>query len=89
MPVQAGSYVVNIGDLLEMWTAGYYRSAEHRVKNIGANHRFSAPFFYNGNVNLQITPLDFVDTVASVEKEVITVEQHIRGKLLATHEKAM
>jgi isopenicillin N synthase-like dioxygenase len=58
VPVTPNSYVVNIGDLVEKWTAGYYRSAIHRVLNFGEKHRYSAPFFLNGNMKLLIQPLN-------------------------------
>jgi isopenicillin N synthase-like dioxygenase len=58
VPVTPGSYVVNIGDLVQKWTAGYYRSALHRVINFGEKHRYSAPFFLNGNMKLYIQPLN-------------------------------
>lgn len=58
VPVTPDSYVVNIGDLVEKWTAGYYRSSLHRVINLGEQHRYSAPFFLNGNMKLEIQSLD-------------------------------
>jgi isopenicillin N synthase-like dioxygenase len=58
VPVTPDSYVVNIGDLVQKWTAGYYRSAVHRVINFGDKHRYSAPFFLNGNMKLMIQPLN-------------------------------
>ncbi len=77
VPVTENSFVVNIGDLLHLWTGGYYRSAVHRVINKGDKHRYSAPFFYNGNMKLSFTPLDGSGGET-------TVEQHFRGKLLAS-----
>jgi isopenicillin N synthase-like dioxygenase len=58
VPVTPDSYVVNIGDLVQKWTAGHYRSAVHRVINFGDKHRYSAPFFLNGNLKLKIQPLN-------------------------------
>lgn len=75
MPAIPGRYVVNIGDLLHRWTQGAYRSAVHRVINHSPEHRYSVPFFYNGNLSFQLRPLD-----GSGTGECITVEQHIRGK---------
>jgi len=78
VPATENSFVVNIGDLLEIWTGGFYRSAVHMVINTGVKHRYSAPFFYNGNMDLRFTPLN------GAQGET-TVETHIRGKLSATH----
>jgi isopenicillin N synthase-like dioxygenase len=78
VPATENSFVVNIGDLLGIWTGGFYRSAVHRVINTGVKHRYSAPFFYNGNMDLRFTPLN------GAQGET-TVETHIRGKLSATH----
>lgn len=43
-----GSYVVNLGDLFEVWTNKFYRSTPHRVVHPGGLDRFSIPFFYTG-----------------------------------------
>lgn len=80
VPVRENAFVVNIGDLLELWTGGFYRSALHRVINRGENHRYSAPFFYNGNGDLEFEPIDNSGFKT-------TVSEHIRGKLLASLQK--
>lgn len=78
--MRENAFVVNIGDLLELWTGGFYRSALHRVINRGENHRYSAPFFYNGNGDLEFEPIDNSGFKT-------TVSEHIRGKLLASLQK--
>lgn len=77
VPAKENVFVANIGDLVHMWTGKYYRSATHRVSDVGSDHRYSAPFFYNGDMDLRIYPLDGSPSM--------TVEQHIRGKLIASH----
>ncbi|OAA55852.1 Oxoglutarate/iron-dependent oxygenase [Niveomyces insectorum RCEF 264] len=80
VPAVAGRYVVNIGDLLQGWTAGEYRSAMHRVRNLGGKDRYSIPFFYNGNMDFTLRPLDGSD-----DAHAITVEQHIQNKFSASY----
>ena len=41
-----GAYVVNIGDMLERWTNGLWKSTRHRVVHGGGNYRVSVPFFF-------------------------------------------
>jgi len=74
VPVKEDSFVVNIGDLLQMWTGGYFKSALHRVVNFGEKHRMSAPFFYNGNIDCKVRALDG----SGFET---TVEEHIKRRL--------
>ncbi|MGV9865926.1 isopenicillin N synthase family dioxygenase [Rhodococcus koreensis] len=47
-PARAGSFVVNIGELLEVATGGYLRATRHRVLTpAGAPERLSVPYFLN------------------------------------------
>ena len=40
-----GAYVVNIGDMMEGWTNGLWKSTRHRVIHKGSGCRVSVPFF--------------------------------------------
>jgi isopenicillin N synthase-like dioxygenase len=46
-PSIEGTLVVNIGDMLEICTGGFYRSTPHRVRNRTGKSRLSFPFFYD------------------------------------------
>jgi isopenicillin N synthase-like dioxygenase len=47
-PPVAGSFSVNVGDLIERWTNKLYRSTPHRVVHPPGVDRYSVPFFFTG-----------------------------------------
>jgi isopenicillin N synthase-like dioxygenase len=52
-----GSFVCNIGDMLDRLTGGLYRSTPHRVRNVSVRDRLSFPFFFDPNFNAEVEPL--------------------------------
>jgi isopenicillin N synthase-like dioxygenase len=55
VPVDPAAYVVNVGDMLEAWTNGHFRSTPHRVLNLSPE-RFSMPYFVAANPSALIRP---------------------------------
>ena len=54
-PPVPGSFVCNIGDMLERMTGGLYKSTPHRVAlNISGRDRISLPFFFDPNFAARI-----------------------------------
>jgi isopenicillin N synthase-like dioxygenase len=53
-----GALVVNLGDMLQVWSNDRYRAPLHRVLASGARDRVSAPFFYNPSYDAVVAPLD-------------------------------
>ncbi|KAI5852544.1 hypothetical protein DFP73DRAFT_533068 [Morchella snyderi] len=52
-----GAYVVNIGDMLEVWTNGLWKSTVHRVVHRGTGFRVSVPFFFEPDWDARVEPL--------------------------------
>ncbi|KAJ9523573.1 hypothetical protein QJQ45_007254 [Haematococcus lacustris] len=46
-PPLPATFIVNLGDMLEVMTAGLYRSTPHRARNTSGRPRLSFPFFFD------------------------------------------
>jgi isopenicillin N synthase-like dioxygenase len=57
VPPVAGSFVCNVGDMLEVLTGARYRSAPHRVRNISQASRLSVPFFFDPSFDAKLAPI--------------------------------
>ncbi|GAB4853952.1 hypothetical protein Ancab_040609 [Ancistrocladus abbreviatus] len=53
-----GAYVVNVGDIIQVWSNGKYESVEHRVMVNSEKDRFSIPFFFNPAHYVMVKPLE-------------------------------
>jgi isopenicillin N synthase-like dioxygenase len=58
IPPVPGTFVVNVGDLLQRWTNDVYISSLHRVLNAGSDARMSISFFVYANPRAEIACLE-------------------------------
>jgi isopenicillin N synthase-like dioxygenase len=57
VPPVPGSFVCNVGDMLEVLTGARYRSAPHRVRNVSNASRLSVPFFFDPSFDAKLAPI--------------------------------
>ncbi len=59
---QPGVFVINFGEMLEMWTGGRVKATLHRVVG-GTNERISVPLFLNPSYDTNVAPPGSRDVV--------------------------
>jgi len=59
VPPRDGTFVINIGDMMQVWSNDLYKAPLHRVQANSSSARYSAPFFYNPSYDCDVKPLAF------------------------------
>ena len=78
-PPIPGTFIVNIGDLLEGWTNGLFKATQHRVVNTG-RERYSMPLFFAVDYDTVVEPLpQFVDADNPPAYTSIVAGKHLAG----------
>ncbi len=65
IPPVPGAFVINTGDMMQVWSNDYYQAAIHRVLAMDTSDRYSIPFFFNPSASTEVSPLS---TVVSSER---------------------
>ncbi|PUZ37975.1 hypothetical protein GQ55_9G159600 [Panicum hallii var. hallii] len=52
------SFIINVGDTVQVWSNDRYESAEHRVSVNREKARFSMPYFFNPATDAVVEPLE-------------------------------
>ncbi|CAO2813484.1 unnamed protein product [Amaranthus hypochondriacus] len=52
------AYIINVGDVIQVWSNDKYESVEHRVKVNPNKERLSIPFFFNPSHYVMVKPLN-------------------------------
>ncbi|HXV22789.1 MAG TPA: 2-oxoglutarate and iron-dependent oxygenase domain-containing protein [Alphaproteobacteria bacterium] len=84
-PYIPGSFVVNIGDMMERWTNRVFASTVHRVINVSGKDRFSLPFFFDPDFNADLAVLETCTGPGNPPKcPPTTGGQHLLDRINAT-----
>lgn len=79
-PPVDGTFVCNIGDLLERWTNNRLVSTKHRVINRSSGNRYSIPIFCDPASNAIIDPSDFGALKGDSLFKPVTAGEYIASK---------
>jgi len=79
-PPVPGTFVINLGDLMQRWSNNLYRSNMHRVRNnSSSSDRYSLPFFYSPRPDAVI---ECLPTCSDIERpaqfQPCTASEHIQ-----------
>lgn len=77
------AFVVNIGDMIEVWTNGLWKSTVHRVIHTGAQYRVSVPFFLEPGFETFVEPLECcIERSGGASRyEGVVYGEHLVGKV--------
>lgn len=67
-PPKPEMFIVNIGEMLELLSDNRFRATPHRVINLSGKHRYSAPFFFEPNLNAEVKRKDASQAIVYGEK---------------------
>jgi isopenicillin N synthase-like dioxygenase len=83
VPPVTDAYVVNIGDMLELWTNGEFVATSHRVRQVH-EERYSFPLFFAVDYHTHIVPMArFVDDHRPARTDLIAGE-HLHAQTAQT-----
>jgi isopenicillin N synthase-like dioxygenase len=77
------AFVINIGDMLEVLTAGKFVATSHRVRKV-AHERYSFPLFFACDYDTLVKPLPQFDDGNNEYKE-LSIGEHMYSQALQTY----
>ncbi|MBY6115623.1 isopenicillin N synthase family oxygenase [Mameliella alba] len=78
VPVRAdpGEFIINFGEMLEIWTGGRVKATLHRVRG-SAEERISVPLFFNPDYDTNVAPIG--------SGRVVTAGEHLQKRFNETY----
>ncbi|MET0698260.1 MAG: 2-oxoglutarate and iron-dependent oxygenase domain-containing protein [Mycobacterium sp.] len=76
VPPIPGTFVVNVGDMLELWTNGAFIATSHRVRKV-KEERYSFPLFFNVDYHTEVKPLPQFASEDGRERPTLRAGEHL------------
>jgi isopenicillin N synthase-like dioxygenase len=83
VPPRPGTFVVNIGDLLELWTNGVFVATSHRVRRV-VQERYSFPLFFNVDYDTEVKPLPQFSSADAKVRPTLRAGEHLFAQTAQT-----
>ena len=83
VPPLPGTFVVNIGDLLELWTNGVFVATSHRVRRV-VQERYSFPLFFNVDYDTEVKPLPQFSSADAKVRPALRAGEHLFAQTAQT-----
>lgn len=83
VPPVDGAFVVNIGDMLELWTNGAFVATSHRVRRV-AEERYSFPLFFNVDYDTEVKPLPQFASPDGKQRPALRAGEHLFAQTAQT-----
>ena len=83
VPPTPGTIVVNVSDVLRVWSNDRYRASIHRVGPMTSRSRYSIPYFFNPELESVIEPIDALlsQTAEAARYRSFTWREFIRARI--------
>jgi isopenicillin N synthase-like dioxygenase len=78
-----GTFVVNIGDMLELWTDGAFVATSHRVRKV-VEERYSFPLFFNVDYHTEVKPLPQFAADGATTRPALRAGEHLFAQTAQT-----
>ncbi|QEN14114.1 isopenicillin N synthase family dioxygenase [Mycolicibacterium sp. ELW1] len=83
VPPIPGTFVVNVGDMLELWTNGAFVATSHRVRKV-KQERYSFPLFFNVDYHTVVQPLPQFVTADEESRPALVAGEHLFAQTAQT-----
>jgi isopenicillin N synthase-like dioxygenase len=83
VPPVPETFVVNIGDMLELWTNGEFAATSHRVRRV-AEERYSFPLFFNVDYDTEVEPLAQFASREGTPRRALRAGEHLFAQTAQT-----